>query len=557
MIQFDEDKQKLELNELHEKEAEEFVKTAALNRGLQYINLASSPISLDALRLIPKEKALELGVIAFAMNDKKIGVATLNPDNPEVSHILDELKNKNYIITLFLVSKRSIERASERYSDLSTSKVSAGGAFELSNEEVTDLLGKIKGTEDIKKLIDEIISSKTGYNTTKVVEIILAGALAVGASDVHIEPEQTEVRLRFRLDGVLNDIMIFDGKTYNYIASRLKLLSGMKLNVKNDAQDGRFSIKTKDGDLEVRSSVIPGAYGESIVMRILDPKSIQVPMEELGIEPHLQKILEREIKKPNGMILTTGPTGSGKTTTLYAFLRKVHTTDTKIITVEDPVEYHIPGIVQTQTNSDEGYTFESGLRAILRQDPDIIMIGEIRDGETAEIAINAALTGHLVFSTLHTNTAAGTFPRLLDLGVNPKVVTSAINVAMAQRLVRKLCDKCKKESEPTGEDKKIIEKILNDIPIEEYKKLSSNKVYKKGDGCEQCHHTGYKGRTGLYEAILAEPGLEKVVIQNPSEAEIIAFTKKQDILNMKQDAVVKILKGITSLEEVGRVIDLN
>ncbi len=556
MIEFDEDKQKLHLSEIHKREEEEFAHIAADKRGLSYINLASSPVNLDALRVIPEDKAKSAGVVAFNILDKKLGVAITNPDSKEALEIIKDLGNQGYKITTFLVSKRSFEKTLEKYKELSLNKGTKAGSFQLSSEEVAAYLGKIKDVTDVKKLIEEILSDKKAYKTTKVAEIVLAGALAVGASDVHIEPEQAYVRLRYRLDGVLNDIYHLEIQVYNYVLSRLKLISGMKLNVHLEAQDGRFSIKTNEADIEVRSSIIPGAYGESMVMRILDPKSIQVPMEELGIEPHLQKVLEREISKPNGMLLNTGPTGSGKTTTLYAFLRKVHTPDTKIITVEDPVEYHLPGIVQTQTNAEEGYTFLSGLRAILRQDPDIIMIGEIRDHETAEIATNAALTGHLVFSTLHTNNAAGTFPRLFDLGVNPKIVTSAINAAMAQRLVRKLCKKCKKEVALSGVEKKEIEEIIKNVSIEEYRDLPTEKIWAAGEGCEACNHTGYKGRTGIYEAILADEEIGKVVLTNPNEKEISAVARKQGLLNMKEDGIVKILKGITSMDELQRVIDL-
>ena len=283
-----------------------------------------------------------------------------------------------------------------------------------------------------------------------MLEIILAGALSADASDIHIEPQEKQVRLRFRLDGVLHDILLFDYKIYNLILSRIKLVSGLKLNIHNQAQDGRFSIKINEGATEVRTSVIPEAYGESIVLRILNPKSISISFDALGIDKDLMNILEKELKKPNGMILTTGPTGSGKTTTLYAFLRKIYTPETKIITLEDPVEYHLPNIVQTQVEESIGYSFSAGLRSVLRQDPDIIMVGEIRDLETAKTAINSALTGHLVLSTLHTNNAAGTIPRLVDLGVNPASIAPAVNISMAQRLVRKLCGKCK-EKQPASE----------------------------------------------------------------------------------------------------------
>jgi hypothetical protein len=275
--------------------------------------------------------------------------------------------------------------------------------------------------------------------------LIIAGALHFKVSDIHIEPEEEKVRFRYRIDGALQDICFVDFETFKFINSRLKLLSGMKLSTTKDAQDGRFEIHDDKIEIEVRVSLIPGNYGESYVMRLLDPRNIMANIESLGMSPELFEIVERSVEKPNGIVLTTGPTGSGKTTTLYAFINKLYTPEIKILTIEDPVEYHLEGIIQTQVEEEKGYTFLSGLRAAMRQDPDVIMIGEIRDEDTAKVAVNAALTGHLVFSTLHTNNAAGTIPRLLDLGVNPGVLASALSLSLAQRLVRKLCENCKEE----------------------------------------------------------------------------------------------------------------
>jgi type II secretory ATPase GspE/PulE/Tfp pilus assembly ATPase PilB-like protein len=273
-------------------------------------------------------------------------------------------------------------------------------------------------------------------NTSRTLEIILAGAISTKASDIHLEAEEKDARLRYRLDGMLYDITTFDQKTFHSILSRIKLLSGLKLNVKSEAQDGRFAIAIGDGEIEIRTSIIPGGFGEASVLRILNPKSISVPLEDLGFNKKLLGIISELIARPQGMILTTGPTGSGKTTTLYAFLKKVYEPSLKILTIEDPIEYRLGGIVQTQVEEEKGYGFLSGLRSALRQDPDIIMVGEIRDEETARTAIDAALTGHLVFSTLHTNNAAGAFTRLIDLKANPKVITSAVSASLAQRLIR-------------------------------------------------------------------------------------------------------------------------
>ncbi len=385
----------------------------------------------------------------------------------------------------------------------------------------------------------------------------MAGALSTQSSDIHWEPEEDYVRLRYRLDGVLIDVLNIDPRTYRLILSRIKLLSNLKLNIDKKAQDGRFSIKTGEIEIEVRTSVIPGAYGESIVLRVLDPRSISVPLEKLGIYPRLLDVLLYEISKPNGLILNTGPTGSGKTTTLYAFLKKIHSPGIKIITIENPIEYHLPGIVQTQVDVKKGYTFLEGLRSALRQDPDVIMVGEIRDTETAEIAINASLTGHLVFSTLHTNNAAGSFPRLIDLDINQKVLTSAINIAMAQRLVRKLCPDCKKGMILEGKKKDLVEKILQDIKDRSYLEGLQTKAIWEVGGCKNCNFSGYKGRTGIYEAVRADEEIEKTVQQNPSEREIWRAAAHQNILNMQQDGIIKALQGITSIDELQRVVDLS
>jgi type II secretory ATPase GspE/PulE/Tfp pilus assembly ATPase PilB-like protein len=402
--------------------------------------------------------------------------------------------------------------------------------------------------------LETTLAAKKSYRVSRILETIVAGALAVEASDVHLEPEESYIRLRYRLDGVLQDVINFDPETYALLLSRVKLISGMKLNIKKDSQDGRFSIKLPIGDIEVRVSILPGSYNESIVMRLLNPKSIDVPLESLGINPKLLAILLKEMERPDGMILTTGPTGSGKTTTLYSFLKKIHTPQVKIITIEDPVEYHLPGIVQTQVN-DKGYTFLEGLRAAVRQDPDIIMVGEIRDSETAAIAINSALTGHMVFSTLHTNDAAGTFPRLIDLGANPKVLTSAIRVSMAQRLARKLCEKCKKEKVLSDTEKGQIETILADVTDKTVIPASREKIWEPV-GCAACNQTGYKGRIGIYEAILMNKQIEDVIEANPSDREIWSAAKDQGILTMRQDGIIKVLQGITSIPELERVIAL-
>jgi type II secretory ATPase GspE/PulE/Tfp pilus assembly ATPase PilB-like protein len=551
-ITFDDSEQDRRLSELREKEEEAALQDEAAKRGLPYIQLALTPINGDALRLLTEEEARKARLVCFEVKAKKLSVALVAPENKETVAALELLRQKGFQPELYITSTKNLEHAWQSYKELSFASESKSGTFEITNETIAEYAGKIKSLVEIQKLINGILAANTTYRVSRFLEVVIAGALAINGSDIHFEPEETYARLRYRLDGVLNDVLNIDLPTFGLILSRIKLLSGLKLNVKTEAQDGRLSVSAGGAPIEIRTSVLPGAYAESLVLRILNPKSIAVPFEELGIPKKLLAVVQTEINKPQGMVLNTGPTGSGKTTTLYAFLKKVHSPGVKIITIEDPIEYHLPGIVQTQTKKD--YGFVEGLRSALRQDPDIIMVGEIRDEETAKTAIDAALTGHLVFSTLHTNTAAGAFPRLIDLGVNPKIITSAISMVIAQRLVRKLCGNCKKETPLTGEPKKIIDRILGGLPDKSEIKNTA-KVW-RAVGCEACNGTGYRGRIGIFEAILTSQAIEDVVRNNPSEREIRKAASAQKIYDLKEDGVIKVLAGVTSFEELSRVVDL-
>ena len=554
MIEFDETKSDKRIEELHKKEEEELANILSSKYGLQYIDLSRVPINTDALQIINEDTAKTANIAIFNKVGKKLSIAVRSPNKEETISTIKELEDRGYKNTLFMASSRSIERAISRYKDISGAVETKAGMLDISGEDIKKILEELKSVADAKELIDGTLKIKKTYRISRILEVILAGGLSSEASDVHIEPQEASVRLRYRLDGVLVDITGFDTETYNLLLSRIKLTSGLKLNVKDKAQDGRFSVRIDKDDIEIRTSILPGAYGESIVLRILNPKTIALPMEELGIEDRLFKVLEKEISKPNGMILTTGPTGSGKTTTLYGFLKKVQTPDKKIITLEDPIEYHLTGIVQTQVD-DENYTFGNGLRSTLRQDPDIIMVGEIRDEDVASTAINAALTGHLVFSTLHTNNAAGSFPRLIDLGINPKVISSAVNIVLAQRLVRVLCKECKKETVPDEAGTALINKILDTVVNKNNIPEDTSKIWEPG-GCGECNNTGYKGRIGIFEAVMMDAQIEELIKNSASEREIDDTAKSQGILNMSQDGILKVLRGVTSLDELERVIEV-
>ena len=464
MALLNDEKNKGQIESMRKNEAEDLAKLLAQKYNLPYLDLSRMTIEIDALKILPEEEARAGKMAVFQKVGQKLHVAIESPNPETTQRVLKNLQEKGYKINTFMVSEESLARAWKRYSEVPVYEETLRGVIDVSPEKLDEFLKQTSTIEELKELFVTSATTQKNRKISEVLEIILAGALSADASDIHIEPQEKQVRLRFRLDGVLHDILLFDYKIYNLILSRIKLVSGLKLNVRNQAQDGRFSIKMGGGEIAVRTSVIPEAYGESIVLRILNPKSIAISFDELGIDKDLMDILEKELSKPNGMILTTGPTGSGKTTTLYAFLRKVYTPETKIITLEDPVEYHLPNIVQTQVEESIGYSFSAGLRSVLRQDPDIIMVGEIRDLETAKTAINSALTGHLVLSTLHTNNAAGTIPRLIDLGVNPTSIAPAVNISMAQRLIRKLCDKCKEKQPASEMEVAVIKKVIETFP---------------------------------------------------------------------------------------------
>lgn len=554
MTTFNEKKQDERLHELRLKEEEQLAEMLAHKYGVDYVDLTSKSIDTDALGLLPEKDARAAEVAAFKRINKQIMVAMRSPERPDALRQVEAIESKGYQVRRFIASQASLEHAWDRYHDISYATQTEAGVLTLSNETIQEMLGKLHTLEDVKNQISENTASKDSHRISHVLEVLMAGALALGASDVHLEPADEVVGMRYRMDGVLLQVLSFDAATYALISARLKLLSGLKLNIKNMAQDGRFSIVVGGKEIEIRTSVLPGALAETIVMRILDPSTIALPMEVLGFDKYLMEIFNHEIAKPNGMILNTGPTGSGKTTTLYAFLGRVLSSEIKIITIEDPIEYHLPGVVQTQVSKD--YSFAQGLRSTLRQDPDVIMVGEIRDGEVASTAVNASLTGHLVFSTLHTNDAAGTFPRLIDMGVSPDILGAAVTTAMAQRLVRRLCPHCREAVPITGADRETMDKLLHNIPHAD--ELPANKdTMWKAKGCEKCGGIGYKGRIAVVEVILMDKEIEETVRHTSSEREIWAAAKHQQIRRMAQDGAVKVLQGITTLDELSRIVDLN
>jgi len=423
------------------------------------------------------------------------------------------------------------------------------GEIKITNEQFDLLKEKITDFPSLKQTIIE----NAEIDTTELIKSVLVGPLILKGSDIHVEPNEEDCTIRTRIDGMLHNIATLSTEKYKKLLSRIKLLSRLKLNIEKAPQDGRFTIEFEDLEIEIRTSTLPSEYGETIVMRILNPQSL-ISLDELGLRPDLEKIFKHEISKPNGMIIVTGPTGSGKTTTLYAFLKQLRDPSIKIITIEDPIEYHLSGITQTQVAVKKGYSFASGLKSIVRQDPDVILVGEIRDLETASIGIQAALTGHLVLSTLHTNDAAGAIPRIEALGEKAFNVAPALNIIIAQRLIRKVCPKCSQKEKITEEELNILKQELSTMPKEiEIPEINENTEISRAIGCPYCNNTGYKGRVGMFEALVVDDEMEDFILTNPSSVQLEKKAIQKGMTTMKQDGLIKILENKTTFKEVNRV----
>ena len=516
--------------------------------GLDYVNLYGFSISPEALALVQEGRAREMKAICFYYDGKNIRLGCLEPTR-EVEDELARLGEQYFASTrLYLISPNSLEVGLEAYKSLPKVKKYESGV-EINEESLEKFKEAISSYKSLNEKINEV-------NITDVVTLMLATALKVGGSDVHIEAEENGVVIRIRIDGVLQEAAVISREKWNKIVARLKILARVKININDRPQDGRYTIYLKDKKIDVRCSFLPTAYGESVVMRLLDSSAASLEFEKLGIRPEILPILKHEIAKPNGLVLTTGPTGSGKTTTLYAVLNQLNQPGTKIITLEDPIEYQLKGINQSQVDNKRGYTFSDGLRSILRQDPNVVMVGEIRDLETAEIAVQASLTGHLVLSTLHTNDAAGVIPRLIDIGVKPYFLVPSINAVIGQRLVRCLCPECRQKKILSAEEKEQVDKILAvispkagiDVPAE----LPT--IYQTGPGCSACNFIGYKGRSGIYEIFTMNDKIKQLTVDNAPSFKILQQAVEDGMITMLQDGILKVLEGLTSLEEIYRVI---
>lgn len=530
--------------DLEEKAAREH----AQELKLPYVDVDMFPINPDVLHLVKEEDARRAYAMPFFKSGKKVRIAITDPAKVETQEILKNLKSMGYELQIHLASNISLNEAFRHYSSaqykLKTEAKNIVEEKEIKYE---------KELENLALLKDKIaaLPSEEALNTLHV------SAIKAGASDIHYQPEENECVIRFRIDGVLHNVFSVGKDVYANLANQLKYKAGMKLNITTVPQDGRFRFIVNERKIDVRVSSIPTEYGESFVCRILDSGKHFGNFDELGFTGKSLEILKKSCELAQGMVLVTGPTSSGKTTTLYVLLNKFNQPEVKIITLEDPIEYHLQGITQSQINEKRGYNFADGLRSILRQDPDVVMIGEIRDLETAEACAQAALTGHVVLSTLHTNSAVETIPRLITIGLPPFMVAPSLSVVIAQRLVRRICDACKKERPVTDKEKEIFEKTLQEIKIVDPSiSVQVPQIVKVQQGCEVCSGTGFRGQMIISEVLHVDNEIKDAILANKSANDIFVIARKRGMLIMHEDGILKVIAGHTTLDELHRVINL-
>ena len=517
--------------------------------SIDWENLKIPP---EVVGLVPYEAAKKYRFVPFEKDGQTLRVGVVEMDDIEVQNALQFLAEKNQLsIEMIKVSEENFKLALSAYT---SPTFAISKALESISQEETSSVVEDKKTEKQEEETDKIVREAP---VAKIVEVILRNAIEGMASDIHIEPLEDLVRVRYRQDGVLHNSLMLPKKIGPAIISRVKILSNLKIDERRKPQDGRFRIIEKGKQIDFRVSSLPVSMGEKVVMRVLDKEHGLISLEDLGIQGRNFDIIKKSVFEPFGMILVTGPTGSGKSTTLYSILQILNKEGVNIITLEDPVEYAIEGINQSQVKPEIGYTFATGLRSILRQDPDVIMVGEIRDNETAELAVHAALTGHVVLSTLHTNDSIGAIPRLIDMGVEPFLVASSLRLVVAQRLVRKICKYCKEEIKVSESAKTGIEKALSAMPDAHKKSLDlpdEIKMY-KGKGCPQCGGSGMKGRIGVFEVFYMDERVANPLSDKIDEDDLRKAAAAQGMISMKQDGIAKVVKGFTTLAEVERVTE--
>jgi len=516
------------------------------NLKIPFKIVSAEDIKLNTMETIPEESARYYKMIPLSKQENSLEIGMVYPEDLKAREALEFLaRQSRFNYKIFLISISNFNSLLKKYKSLKKEVKRALEELETEMEQRPELKAA-----QVERMAEEAPISK-------VVAVILRHAVDGAASDIHIEPGREKLRVRFRLDGVLHASIFLPMRILPAVVARIKILSSLKIDETRLPQDGRFSTKIADRSVDFRVSVLPTTLGEKVVMRILDPAKKKIDLETLGIEGRNLEILKRGLKKSYGMILSTGPTGSGKTTSLYSILQLFNDGKVNISTLEDPVEYYMEGINQSQIKPEIGFAFSGGLRAILRQDPDIIMVGEIRDEETASLAIHAALTGHIVLSTLHTSNTLGVIPRLIDMGVEKFLLPPTLNLAIAQRLVRKLCPHCKEKAKPSKEVREAILDEIKDMPPEIKKEFKIEKDFDvfNPKGCKRCNNLGYSGRIGIFEILEMTKTLEDIILKEASEAEIAKEAENQGMITMKQDGILKVLNGTTSFSEVLRVAE--
>ncbi len=523
-----------------------FVKTKAEVIGVPYNQVDLKTITEDVLKLIPENTAKAYRAVPLRLDGGMLVVGMDNPQDPKAQDALRFIAQQSQVsLGVYLISRSDLERVLLKYTPYESE---VDKAIKSLSDEDTARSGEIR-----RASIDSGIDVQEEAPIIKIVSSTLRSAVDQGASDIHIEPQRDRMRVRFRIDGDLKEVSSFPLKIHDAILARVKVLTNLKIDETRVPQDGRFRDTISGKDIDFRVATFPTPSGEKVAIRILDPTVGLKNVEDLGLIGNNAKRVKQAIDKPYGMILVTGPTGSGKTTTLYALLKILNTGISNIVSLEDPVEYFIDGVNQSQVKPEIGYTFASGLRQILRQDPDVIMVGEIRDSETAELAVHAALTGHIVLSTLHTNDAAGAIPRLMDMGVDPFLIPAALNVVVAQRLVRRLSPECKEAVEAPAEVQQIIETEFSKLP-EDLKAAVSKyqKPYKIFRPSKDCKEKSFKGRIALFETLEMTRELEGIINSDPSEGKIVDEAHRQGLVTMRQDGIMKALDGVVGMEDVLR-----
>ncbi|HLC49205.1 MAG TPA: GspE/PulE family protein [Candidatus Andersenbacteria bacterium] len=524
---------------------EQFTKAYAAVLHMPYVNLSEHSIDKKTLDIIPESTAREHLVIAYEQDKESLKLAIADPADRQIVEFIHKKVDKK--IEVSLASSTTIREALVKYQ----------GTLAADLQQVIDEAKNVRAEgSDLSKVAEDL-------PIIKIADSILRHAIMKDASDIHIEPTEDTVVVRYRVDGILHDMMVLPKTVLAGVVARIKILSNLKIDEHRLPQDGRFKIENEDYNVAFRVSTLPVFDGEKIVMRLLDESGKGITVDEIKLSKRNRAMFKDNIEKPNGMVLVTGPTGSGKTTTLYAVMRQLNTADVNISTIEDPVEYRMQRINQTQVSPKIGLTFSNGLRALVRQDPDIIMVGEIRDEETASLAVNAALTGHLVLSTLHTNSAAGAIPRLMDMKIEPFLIASTANIIIGQRLVRTLCTQCRKQ---TVMDKTMLDSLAEIVDLDRMLMLlkeegivdAAEKTWERvpmftAEGCDKCNE-GYKGRLGIYEMLEMTPSLQKLVTANVTSDVIeTAAKEEQKMVTMVEDGIMKVVQGITSVAEVLRV----